>query len=312
MAIFGKKPKIPGIDVNALTSIAQGTAAKKRSIVEGLGGQLQPLSAGFEAKRGKLGEGFTTDTQAATDAYRGELAGLKQSANIAGDESNRLFREQQFRNVPEIQKSIREALGGSGTLNTGAARVALAKPLIGAVQASSDFEAQNEINRLADNARLDEKGADFAVGAKREALSTKFGLDADTINYLTSIGRQDLIDKANSLVGIEGDLGADTLAIEQSRQANEIARASAAANKRNAVLSGLTTLGGAGIGALFGGPLGATLGGQLGSNAGQLATGQPVQFDPTVLFAMANRPSPTRSAVVRGLGGRIPVGTGSY
>lgn len=300
MGLFGKKPKIPSIDTGALNRLVDEAANKKRMILNTLGQNLSPISAGFEQKRGDLGSNYLKDVNAGVQEFQQGISNLQSSSGAAGEEAARAFKEQQFRDVPEIQKAIRESLGGSGTLNTGAARFALARPTIEAAQASGDFAAQQKINDLQNRARLGEKSLDYSTGAKAGGIETKFGLDKDTVDYLTSIGRQDLIDRANANLGIEGDVGDSRLAIEQARQQNDIARATAAANNRNAVLSGITTLGGAAVGGLFGGPTGAALGGQFGSNVGQIATGQPVQFDPTLLYAMKNK---TRSAVSRSLGG---------
>lgn len=298
MGLFGKKPKIPGIDTNALNALVDEAANKKRMVVNTLGTDLAPISANFEAKRGNLGSQYLKDVDAGISDFNTGIGALKESSGVAGEEAARAFREQQFRDVPELQKAIRESLGGSGTLNTGAARFALANPTIQAAQASSDFAAQQKINDLQRKQQLGEKALDYSTTAKQGGIDTKFGLDKDTVDYLTSIGRSDLIDRANAHLGIEGEVGDARLSIEQARQQNDIARATAAANNRNAVLSGLTTLGGAGIGGLFGGPTGAALGGQFGSNIGQIATGQPVQFDPTLLYAMRNK-----TAVSRSLGG---------
>lgn len=309
MALFGKKPNIPSIDTAALNRLVDEAAAKKRAIVGGLTGELQPISANFEQKRNALGTGYLNDVNTGINEFNTGIGALKESSGAAGEEAARAFREQQFRDVPEIQKSVREALGGSGTLNTGAARFSLARPTIEAARASSDFAAQQKINDLQRKQQLGEKALDYSTTAKQGGIDTKFGLDKDTVDYLTSIGRSDLIDKANSMLGIEGDVGDARLNIEQARQNNDIARATAAANNRNAVLSGITTLGGAAIGGLFGGAPGAAAGGSFGSNAGQLLTGQPVQFDPTTLYALKNK---TRSMVSRSIGGgrSTPVGSG--
>ena len=302
MGLFGKKVKVPGIDTGALTNIATDNANKKRAIVGGLGGDLAPISANFEQKRGAIGADYQAGVKTNMEAFKGETDAAKAGFAQAGEVAAIKQREQAFRDVPEVQRAIRETLGGSGTLNTGAARANLAKPVINAVQSSADFSAQNTINTMNNNSRLDEKSADFNAGQRSAALETKFGLDKETTDYLTSIGRQDLIDKANSMLGIEGDLGDDKMAIEQARQVNDMAQAAAKASKRGAVMGTLGQALGGAAGFALGGPMGAGIGMQLGGAAANTATGSPTALDPTLLFAMAQR---NRSAVVNGT--RVPV-----
>lgn len=287
MGLFGSKQK--GYDTGALQRIVDATAKKRRDITTGLNPRLQPLSQEFEAKRGGLGTGYQADTENQINQFKTELAGLGESDKQAREAANVAFRERQFREVPQLQRAVRESLGGNQLSGSGAALTALSRPTLEAALASRDFEAENNVQQLADKARREELGVTEGGRRREEALQTKFGLDQGTIDYLTSIGREDLIREAEALSGIEADVGASTLGIEQLRQSQEIARSAANNAMRNNIIGGLGQLGGAGLGFLAGGPVGASLGAQFGGTAANLATGSPVSFDPSLLFALSQR-----------------------
>lgn len=309
MGLFSK-PKTPSLDTGALTRISQDNEAKQKAIVGGLRGNLSPINANFETKRNALGTNFQGATEGLVQQYGQDLSAANVADANTRNASNVAFREQSFRDVPEIQRSIRESLGGSGTIGNAAALSALSRPILDANRTSRDFTAQNEINGLNTTAGRSEKLADTGFNARSGALSTKLGLDDDTIKFLTETGRGDLIDEANSLLGIEDQAGTNRLGIEQARQSSEMAKAAASNARRGQILTSLGSLGGAGLGAMIGGPAGAGLGAQLGGTAGNIAGGGGGgQFDPTLLFALAQR---NKSNVSRSLsGGRsTPTGTG--
>lgn len=313
MGLFSKK-KVPSIDTGALLRISQDNENKQKSIVGGLKGNLSPVYGNFENKRNALGAGFQTGTEGLIDQYGRDLGAVNEADAAARNEANVGQREQSFREVPELQRAIRESLGGSGLTGSGAALSALSRPVLDAARASRDFTSQNKVAELAGRTDRASSFADTGMNARSNALSTKLGLDTDTINYLTESGRGDLIDEANKLLGIEEQSGANRLGIEQARQQNEMAKAAASNARRSGIISSLGSLAGTAIGFGLGGPMGAGLGSQLGSTVGNLAGGGTGggTFDPTLLYAMASRQPNNRTAVVNSLGGRIPVGTGRY
>lgn len=308
MGLFSKK-KVPSIDTGALMRISQDNESKQKAIVGGLRGNLSPVYGNFENKRNALGSGFQEGTEGLINQYGQSLEGVNNADAAARSEANVGQREQSFREVPEMQRAIRESLGGSGLLNSGAALSALSRPVLDAARSSRDFTSQNKVAELAGRTDRASNFADTSMNARSGALSTKLGLDTDTINYLTESGRGDLLDEANKLLGIEEQSGANRLGIEQARQQNEMAKAAADNARRGSIISGLTQLGGAAIGFGLGGPMGAGLGSQIGGTVGQVANGSPVSFDPTLLYAMSqrNQPAQRRTAVVNSLGGQIPV-----
>lgn len=313
MGLFSK-PKVPSFDSGALLRIQNENEAKQKAIIGGLRPGLQPINTNFETKRNALGQEIQTGTENVLGQYGQDLSRVGAADTAARNAANVGFREQSFRDVPEIQRSIRESLGGSGTMGNAAALSTLSRPILEANRSSRDFTSQNTAAGLAGEAGRSEKLADTGFSARSGALQSKLGLDEGTIQFLTESGRGDLINEANSLLGVEEQGGANRLGIEQARQQNEMAKAAAANARRGQIMSSLGSLAGTGLGFAVGGPMGAGLGSQLGGMAGNFAGGGSGggTFDPTLLYAMASRQPNNRTAVVNSLGGRIPVGTGRY
>lgn len=305
MGLFSK-PKIPSIDIGALQRRAEETAQKRRGITQGLTSDLSALNPQFEAKVNALGARLAPEAEGRLEQLGQETAALGGREREAAGVASRGMREAAFRDVPAAQRAIRESLGGSGLLNSGAAASTLARPTLDALRTARDFDTSQEADLLSRQAGRDESLVNARFNERKEAMQTKFGLDQDTINYLQSIGREDLIREAESLSGIEGDLGSSLLQTDMLGQQQNIARASANAARRGAIISSLGQFGGAALGS-FGGPMGAAIGGQVGGAIGGFAGGgSGGNFDPTLLFALQQQQrNPTRSAVTSSLG-RVP------
>lgn len=314
-ALGGGGSKIPGYNTGKLNDIASQTAEKQRQLIQQRFSGLQPINQQFETSRNQLSASVAPQAENAIKGYGEALQGVNTADAAARQQATDAFRQQAFRNVPEIQRQIRNSLGGNRLLGSGAAVSTLANPTVNAAQTASDFAAQNESARLAGQTGRAQDFATTGFNTRQQALATRLGLDEGTINQLASMGRSDLIDKFNSLAGVEGDLGQNQLSIEQLGQSQDIARAQAEAAKKGAILSSLGSLAGLGVGSFFG-PMGAAVGSQIGGTVGGVAAGNaPQQFDPTLLFALGqNNPANKRTAVVRSLGGnrQMPVGTGAY
>jgi hypothetical protein len=218
------------------------------------------------------------------------MGGVAANEKAAGDIASQQNRVQNFQNAPAIQRAIRNSLGGSGTLNSGAAASTLAQPIINAAQSSADFDAQMQGNLLQNQAARAENLASTGFSTRQAATAKRLGIDQDTLDTLTKMGRSDLVDKFTSLSDVQGQEGANELAIEQAKQQNDIAQAQAAAAKRGGLFSQVGQIGGGVIGGMFGGAPGAAAGMSLGGSLGGMAGGNTnQQFDPTMLFALANR-----------------------
>lgn len=313
MGLFSS-PKIPGIDTGALTRIAEQNAQNQRDILARKKIALAPLGEQYKTEIGKISSQIEPGAENLLNKYATDLSGVNAMQKEANTASSIANRNQNFRDVPELQRAIRESLGGNNLLRSGGAVGSIAQPIINAARSSSDFSSGLEASRLADEARRQEGLAGTGLNLRNEALNKRLGLDEETVKYLQDTGRTDILDEYNALGGIESELGANRIGIEQARQANDQAQAAAAASRRGQILSTLGSVGGAGLGFLAGGGVGAGLGAQLGGQFGNIAGGGGGggSFDPTLLYALSQRQQPQRTAVVRSLGGRVPVGTGSY
>lgn len=312
MGLFSS-PKIPGIDTAALSRIAEQDAAVQRDILGRKKLALQPLTQQFRTDRNTFSAGIEPAAENLITRYGQDLQGVSAQEKAANQNAVVAQRQQAFRDVPEIQRAIRESLGGNNLLRTGGAVGAIAAPITDAARASADFSTGLETERLGNEARRSEGLAGTSFKTRTQALNKRLGVDEQTLNSLAEMGRTDLLDEYASLAGIESQLGADKLSIEQARQANAQAQAAAAASRRGRILSTLGSLGGAAIGSL-GGPLGVGIGSQLGGLVGNMAGGGGGggSFDPTLLYALASRQPANKTAVVNSLGGRVPTGTGRY
>jgi hypothetical protein len=291
MGLFSK-PKVPGLDVAALRLMNQQTLQKQKDLAAQREAGLQPLSQQFEEKRKALSAQIEPGAEKLIGQYGQELSGVGQREKEQADIAGKLFREQQFRDVPAIQQAIRNQLSGSRLMGSGAALSSLAKPTLQAAQQSADFAAKQEADRLANLTRRGEALATTGFNARQQAMADRLGIDQSTMDYLTQIGRTDLIDKFNTLAGAEEQYGSNEMAIEMARQQTEMAKAQAAAQRKGAIMSTLGTLAGMGAGAMIGAPhggaaLGSVIGGQAGGALGGMAGGQvPQQIDPTLLYAL--------------------------
>lgn len=290
---IGGSSSVPGIDAAALRRINQENLKRQKNIIQGLNPSLQPINQSFETKTNALGEQILPGAENQLQAYGKNLAGIGALEKEQGQKLATNFREQQFRQVPDLQRAIRESLGAGGLSGNATAASAVANPVINAANVSRDLEAGLATQQLQNEIGRKQGFAETGFNTRGAALEKKFGLDKDTINYLTSIGREDLIREAGSLLGSEEQFGANELAIEQARQASEIAKAQAKNAQRGNLISSLSGLAGTGIGAAFGGPLGAAIGGQIGGTVGNIAggVGGAQQIDPSLLFLLNQRKS---------------------
>jgi hypothetical protein len=302
MGLFSKT-KVPGINTDALNAINLQTANKQKDLITQKLAGLQPLNQQFGTQRKELSASIEPGAEKTLTQYGADLSQVGTQEKAARDAATNTFREQQFRDVPAIQQAIRNSLGGNRLLGSGAALSSLAKPTIQAAQNASDFAANNEQERLANAVGRSENMATTGLSTRQKAMADRLGMDEGTINQLTAMGRTDLIDKFNSLAGVESDYGANQLAIEQAKQANDIAQATAANANKQGITSSLGSLAGMGLGFATGtGPLGAAVGSQIGGTIGGFAGGgTPQQFDPTLLYALAQR---NKKAVTASTGGK--------
>lgn len=314
-ALKGAAPgDVPGIDYSTVEGRSTANANTQRDLLNkdlerrrAIQASLSPkLSAANEAfKTGEQGvsQDLTNRNEAALQTFGNDVNALNASdvtANAAAANTNQ---ERAFRTLPAQQQLIRESLAANGLSRTGSAARQLSAPVTNAARMTNDYSTDLENNRLANVSRRGEAVATAGLDTRKQTALNRMGLDSGTIQYLNSIGRQDLVSEAATAAGLSVDEASGLSDISQNltdtlnqtdigRQQQAQAQAQAKAAKKGGILRSLTGLAGTGIGAFFGGPLGASIGGQIGQTAGGLATGQETQFDPTLLYALNQRKRP--------------------
>lgn len=297
-ALGGGSSSIPGYDTGKLNAISKANADKQRQLIQQKFTGLQPINQQYQTSQTNLSNGILPQAEEQVQKFGTDLNSVNTADAAQRQQSSDAFRANAFRDVPAIQRQIRNSLGGNRLLNSGAAVSTLANPTVNAAQNASDFASQNEQARLAGVTGRANEFATTGFNTRQQALASKLGIDENTINQLKDMGRGDLIDQFNSLSDVQGQEGANELGIEQLGQSQNIAAAQANAAKRSAILGSLGSIAGMGIGS-FAGPLGAAVGGQIGGTLGTTAGGgTPQPFDPTLLFAAAQK----RKGVVNALG----------
>lgn len=299
MGLFGGS-STPTIDTGQLNTINQNNANKQRQIIQNKFNSLQPLNAQYKTDQTNFANTIQPQVQANVDQFGRSLTGVNEADAAQREQANNQFRTQQFQGVPDVQRAIRNSLGGNRLLNSGAAVSTLAQPTVQAAEASSNFAGQNEQAHLAGVTGRANELATSGFNANQDALAKKLGINEDTINQLLAMGRGDLVDQFNSMAGVQSQEGANELAINELGQNSNIAKASADASKRGAILSSLGSLAGAGIGSFAANPLlGAAIGSQVGGTAGSIFGGTtPQPLDPTLMFALMQK----RKGVANALG----------
>lgn len=298
-AFGGGGGSIPGYNTAKLNQIATDNANKQRQLIQQKFSGLQPINQQYQTSQTNLSNNILPQNEGQIAQFGNDLNAANTAEAAQRQQSSDAFKAQAFQNVPALQRQIRNSLGGNRLLNSGAAVSTLAQPTVQAAQNASNNAAQNEQQRLADVTSRANTLATTGFNSRQSALASKLGLDENTINQLASMGRSDLIDQFNSLAGVQQQEGADQLGIEQLGESQNIAQAQANQAKKSAILGSLGSIAGLGIGS-FAGPLGAAVGSQIGGTVGTAAGGGvPQSFDPTLLFALAQK----RQGVVNALSG---------
>lgn len=287
-------PNIPGYDTGALKGIVQEGYNKRKNLLEGAFGQLPQFGQDYEKKATSFGDQFSNANLGAAEEYQKGLAGLGEEQKAANELSVANNREQNFRQVPEVERRIRDIVGATIGFGSGAAAPQLAAPTLQAAQQSGDFQNQLEVNRLNQAAANRKEGLGTIFNAKQTNALNKLGIDQDTAKMLLETGRGDVLNRALQLSGLEGENAQSLLDIEQLRQSQDIARAQAEAKAKSGRLGAITSLAGLGVGALTGNPL---LGLGIGQTVGNFAGGSGGGGNDALLAAILARQQKPKGTV---------------
>lgn len=287
MALFGgSKPK--SINADALRNILEQGLRKQKSVLGQGFTQLPGLGKGFEQKAGQLGEEFVTGATGRAQEFARGLQQVEDPSFVKREQGK--AQELAFRNLPAVQQQIRENLAATGGLQRGAATRALQAPVLQASRAASDAGFQIQQQAAGREIERKERGLDTIFQTEQGAALTKLGIDRNTASILLQTGREDILNKAMSIAGIEQQRTQGLLDIEQLRQTSDIARQQSKRAGLGRVLSGVGSLAGTGLGfALGGGPVGALIGSQVGGQLGFAGGGQSPDLSGILAFLAARR-----------------------
>lgn len=265
--IGGGGSNIPGYDTAKLNDIVNQGYTKRKNLLEGAFSDLPQFGQNYSKTATGNEQTFSNANLGAAEDYQKGLAGLGDEQKAANELSVAANREQNFRQVPEVERRIRDIVGATIGFGSGAAAPQLAAPTLNAAQQSGDFQNQLEVNRLNEAGANRKEGLGAVFSAKQQNALNKLGIDQETAQMLLDTGRSDVLNKALQLSGLEGENAQSLLDIEQLRQSQDIAKAQADAKARAGRLGAITSLIGTGAGAFFG-PTGALIGNQIGNTVG--------------------------------------------
>jgi len=203
--LLGRKKKSPSIDVAGAQRLAKESSARQRDSIGQQFNDLQGQNKEWEAKRmGLSGSIQPQYEKIGKDLMTGyQQVGQAEQKNL--EDILRTRQQQTARNIPLQQQLVREQLAASGGLRTGGAARSLQAPVLQAQTEQSDLaSALSQQSQAAQTGRL-ERGTEAQAGLAKEALTTKLGIDEDTMNTLFETGRTDIIEKLGALRGVESD-----------------------------------------------------------------------------------------------------------
>jgi hypothetical protein len=281
--------KVKALDTGAALAIAQ---KKKQTTMDYANQQEAQLKAGyapFEAKRNAISAQLEPGAEKQLASYGQDLNKVGAAEQEQYGQAANQFRQQSFRDVPEVQRAIRDQLGGNRLMGSGAALSSLAKPTIQAAQQSADMASSLEQQRLGNVTNRAEGFATTGFNTRSKAMADRLGMDEQTLNTLQQMGRTDLIDKFNSLSGAESDYYDTEGDLNLLQQQSDMQAQQAKNARRSAIIGTLGSVAGMAAGGIASGgnPLAVAAGGQVGGQLGQMAGGgTPGQVDPTYIAAL--------------------------
>ena len=223
----------------------QTGAQRQRDIIGGARKEVAPLGGQFKSS---IGTAVNTAEQRRRALAGDFLSNLGKGQKALGTAQFGQAKQQILGALPELQRAAREGSAATGGLKRGAAATAIQAPVTQAGAALGDvagdiaIQAQTQKNQAFSNIFQGDRAFELQ----------KLGIDQDVAETLLSTGRSDILQEALQLAGVEGQLTADLLGIEQNRQ--EIAAAESLARKQReaALRSAIIGTGGSIIGSVAG------------------------------------------------------------
>lgn len=238
-ALDALKPKGVGFTPNIQPQLNEldASAKKQSDLATALTPKLAALNAPYQQNRHDTGVDFQNESREASNKF---LEDIGQSSDKLGENLSQTLMRRTMASQPAMQQQLRESLAATGGLHRGAADQAFMQQ--GQQMASQLFEGNQDIINQQMKSRED--AMKMAYSVDQNLIADRLGIDQDTLAQIYASGRQDLIQEANSLLGIEQTRSAGTLSALGFKDSAELAKASANATAQNQFTNALLGLGG--------------------------------------------------------------------
>jgi hypothetical protein len=235
----------PKFDPTQLLNNIQASKDRQNQIAGGLPGQLAPLGANYQAGITGAENTATTAEQAAAKKF---LSDTGQATDSQGNMLSDVLKQRVLGALPEEQAALRESEAATGGLERGGAAAAFQN--LGATTAQSIGQGEQQI-ALQQN-QLRQQNLNTVLNMDNSLITEKLGIDKDTLLQLYNSGRQDLIDEANSLLGIEQTSTASVNDVLAAQQNANLGQGAADAARQQQLYQSLIGLGGTVAGGAYG------------------------------------------------------------
>ena len=234
--MFSKKSKAP--DLTPLFEMIAQSGAAQRDIINKLPDELKPLWDDYQKSNASASENLKTGT-----AGIGQDLMERTAANFGDDVVEgqiNLLKKQTFKDLPEQQKAIREALAASGGLARGTTGTQLSKSVIDAYgrlsEGSADIRNQNLIRKQA----ATQQAIQTVASMDNQTVQNIFNLDKDQALQILTGSREDVKDQFTNLINqsqaeLNAKLGVAGANIQNQFYASEANRASSNAQTGNII-----------------------------------------------------------------------------
>jgi hypothetical protein len=222
------------------------SADKQNRITTNLTPKLAALNDPYKQQSLGAATGAQDEARARSASFLNDVGS---SSDKIGENLSQALLRRTMQGSQQQSQQLREQLGSTGGLQNGASSAAFGN--LAGQTANNLYEGNNNIINQQLQARQDAMGKAYDVD--QNLITNKLGISQDTLAKLYASGRQDLIDEANSLMGIEQNRSGAVQGAQVNDMNANLAKESADRNSRNALLGSVLNVGGQIYGAKSGG-----------------------------------------------------------
>ncbi len=199
-SLFGKKRKTPSYDLQAMVDTIRNSQNK-----------LQALNTPLKTGVGDLGDKAAEARRTSSQNFLTEIG---KTTDLQGKELSDILRQRVMGAQPGQEAALRENLAATGGLNRGAAGAAFTNLATTNAQAIGQGEQELAVQALQNKAEAIKQ----VYQLDDNFINNRLGIDKDTLLQIYQSDRQDLINEANQLLGIQEFSGNQATASSLSSQ----------------------------------------------------------------------------------------------